>query len=346
MSEKRNASIDITKFVLAVIVVMFHSATECLGTEHMAVRVVEYGGRFAVQFFLMVSGYYFTKMLVEKGTGFKRFFFRMMKIYLLWSAVYISLSFAVNVIMQGESAGDAMLRYVKNFFFVGSYWHLWYMVGLIYALCLTAFCYKIAKERGLQILLGISIVFFVFGALCYAYTPWMEKIVWLKPYLNTSWFSSFLEIVCLGIPCFVWGYAVVLFQKKGLLHPKRDKILLVLSIILYTAEFWVIVAFTGNTHIRSLMSTHVLTFFMMLVLLEHPASGLEKQGLVCKDYSTYLYLAHPLFIAIFSAAEGMLGIRQPAVCYVLEVLLFTLLGRAVLRRCKQIRVRRSVTDEK
>ena len=53
-NEKRNASIDITKFILALIVVMLHSATECLGTEHMAVRVIEYSGRFVVQFFLMV----------------------------------------------------------------------------------------------------------------------------------------------------------------------------------------------------------------------------------------------------------------------------------------------------
>ena len=102
-NEKRNASIDITKFILALIVVMLHSATECLGTEHMAVRVIEYSGRFVVQFFLMVSGYYFTKMLVEKGTGFLRFFVRMMKIYLLWSAIYISLSFAVNVLLNGNS---------------------------------------------------------------------------------------------------------------------------------------------------------------------------------------------------------------------------------------------------
>ena len=108
-NEKRNASIDITKFILALIVVMLHSATECLGTEHMAVRVIEYSGRFVVQFFLMVSGYYFTKMLVEKGTGFLRFFVRMMKIYLLWSAVYISLSFAVNVLLNGENAGEAVL---------------------------------------------------------------------------------------------------------------------------------------------------------------------------------------------------------------------------------------------
>ena len=108
-NEKRNASIDITKFILALIVVMLHSATECLGTEHMAVRVIEYSGRFVVQFFLMVSGYYFTKMLVEKGTGFLRFFVRMMKIYLLWSAVYISLSFAVNVLLNGENV-NAFIR--------------------------------------------------------------------------------------------------------------------------------------------------------------------------------------------------------------------------------------------
>lgn len=344
-NEKRNASIDITKFILALIVVMLHSATECLGTEHMAVRITEYSGRFAVQFFLMVSGYYFTKMLVEKGTGFRRFFLRMMKIYLLWSAIYISLSFVVNVILQGENAGEALLGYVKNFFFVGSYWHLWYMVGLIYALCLTALFYRIAKERGLQVLLGVSMVFFVFGALCYAYTPLMEQIVWLKPYLDTSRFSSFLEIVCLGIPCFIWGYAVVLFQQKHALNPKRDGGWLVLFLILYTIEFWSIVELTGNTHIRSLLSTHPVTFFLMLVLLEHPASGKEKQGLLCKDYSAYLYFAHPLFIAILSAGQDMLGIQQPAALYVLEVLVLTLLSRVVLRWCRQFRVRRSGTNE-
>lgn len=71
-------------------------------------------------------------------------------------------------------------------------------------------------------------------------------------------------------------------------------------VVLYTVEFWSIVGLTGNTHIRSLLSTHFVTFFLMLVLLEHPASTWEKQGLLCKDYSTYLYLAHPLFIAILS----------------------------------------------
>ena len=62
-NEKRNASIDITKFILALIVVMLHSATECLGTEHMAVRVIEYSGRctvlsdgFRVLFYENVSG--------------------------------------------------------------------------------------------------------------------------------------------------------------------------------------------------------------------------------------------------------------------------------------------------
>ncbi len=115
-NEKRNASIDITKFILALIVVMLHSATECLGTEHMAVRVIEYSGRFVVQFFLMVSGYYFTKMLVEKGTGFLRFFVRMMKIYLLWSAVYISLSFAVNVLLNGRECRRGSAWLCKEFF--------------------------------------------------------------------------------------------------------------------------------------------------------------------------------------------------------------------------------------
>ena len=71
-NEKRNASIDITKFILALIVVMLHSATECLGTEHMAVRVIEYSGRFVVQFFLMVSVFY--ENVSGKGNRFFEIF--------------------------------------------------------------------------------------------------------------------------------------------------------------------------------------------------------------------------------------------------------------------------------
>ena len=92
--------------------------------------------------------------------------------------------------------------------------------------------------------------------------------------------------------------------------------------------------------------THLVTFFLMLVLLEHPASTWEKQGLLCKDYSTYLYLAHPLFIAILSAGQDMIGIQQPAALYVLEVLAFTLFSRVVLQWCRQFRVRRRGTNEK
>ena len=174
----------------------------------------------------------------------------------------------------------------------------------------------------------------------------MERITWLRPYLDASWFSSFSEILCLGIPCFIWGYAVVLFQQKNAMNPKRDGRLLILSLILYTVEFWSIVGLTGNTHIRSLLSTYFVTFFLMLVLLEHPASTWEKQGLLCKDYSTYLYLAHPLFIAILSAGQDMIGIQQPAALYVLEVLAFTLFSRVVLQWCRQFRVRRRGTNEK
>lgn len=142
------------------------------------------------------------------------------------------------------------------------------------------------------------------------------------------------------------GYAVVLFQQKNAMNPKGDGRLLILSLILYTVEFWSIVGLTGNTHIRSLLSTHFVTFFLMLVLLEHPASTWEKQGLLCKDYSTYLYLAHPLFIAILSAGQDMIGIQQPAALYVLEVLAFTLFSRVVLQWCRQFRVRRRGTNEK
>ncbi len=77
---------------------------------------------------------------------------------------------------------------------------------------------------------------------------WMHLLVFL--------FRDYVS----GIPCFIWGYAVVLFQQKNAMNPKRDGRLLILSLILYTVEFWSIVGLTGNTHIRSLLSTHFVTF--------------------------------------------------------------------------------------
>ncbi len=337
----RNSSMDIVKFILSLIVLGYHICTEQLGRTAVIARVFEAPARFAVAFFLASSGYFFVKNLLKNQASSRKSIQCGIVIYVRWSVIYILLSIVVNVVIQGEPFLGALLRYVKYFFFVGSYWHLWYMVSFLYAMILVYIIYRFFKETGLKILLFISVLLFGFGALYYGY-PWILETIPVFADLHTMpWFFVCVEICCLGIPCFVGGYSVALFENSHQMKKTKYTMLMILTVIIYVIEFAILVHLNLKTSVRSQFTTRIVSLCMLMFLLHFPLPSMEKTGKWCRGMYAYIYFAHPLFMEIVGKGCEILHLELPVLVYGIAVFLLTLFSGMILQYLKERRCKKS-----
>ena len=167
--KKNYNSIDLAKFVCAILVVMIHvapfgeSANSTIVTLNFAVRKCL--ARTAVPFFFIASGFF-----LYRKTSFKKFEIgpsikyvkRLAGLYLIWSLIY----FPLNLILfrrDSEGMVHALLLYIRNFFFAGSYGHLWYLTALIFAVLLTSFL--LSRGKSIKTIICLASIFYLAGLL-------------------------------------------------------------------------------------------------------------------------------------------------------------------------------------
>ncbi len=149
---KQKSSLDIAKFVCAILVLIIH--TNPFGSYS---KLLSFGFRnvvcvIAVPFFFCASGY----LLAEKLNGFqtagdknsymKKYLKRLAGIYLFWSAVYFP--FVVIKWLRAGFTVGLVLEYVKDFFFEGSYLTIWFLPALMSAAVLYWILRKKISGKG------------------------------------------------------------------------------------------------------------------------------------------------------------------------------------------------------
>lgn len=124
----RNLSIDIAKLLAALLVVGIH--TNLFADVHPQLHLIftELLCRMGVPFFALCSGYF----LVEKENLWPQWW-KLVKLYGVWTVVYL-LWLQMNWIETGYISVTAYVGYIKSAVLSGSYFHLWYVLYVIYAL--------------------------------------------------------------------------------------------------------------------------------------------------------------------------------------------------------------------
>ncbi len=145
---------DALKFIIAFLVIAIHC------------NVQEYSQLFrkvcdlAVPLFFMMSGYLLLKK-VNRGGYAKCYIIKLSKLYLLWSIIYLPLAIK-GYYEWNLSLPVAIYGYVRDFFFVGQHymsWQLWYLLALIYGVCMIKLFQKMKISIEGCAIIGILLTF-------------------------------------------------------------------------------------------------------------------------------------------------------------------------------------------
>ena len=148
MSRKRDASLDLIKFVSCIFIVILHSPAIAQGSVFVIIRSIT---SVAVPAFMAVTGYL---ILYSKQRDYKdvikRSFLRYVVLFLVWWIVYVGFNYRMS------EQSISIFRYgVQN----AEGWHLWYLYVYLKILLIYPFVRLITNNRKLS--LAFSLIWLV-----------------------------------------------------------------------------------------------------------------------------------------------------------------------------------------
>lgn len=147
---ERNVTLDFFKIFLSILVITIHIGPLTASYPHLNWLISQGIARIAVPCFFIINGYYLVKKIGD-FKAMKKYVLHLLLIYLVWSAIYISL-----YIQQFDLI--ALLEYC-----VFGILHLWYVIALIGGCIIFFILRKIVKND--NILLILSVILLLIGVL-------------------------------------------------------------------------------------------------------------------------------------------------------------------------------------
>lgn len=289
---QRNYSIDILKFICAILIVFLH--TKC-AYQDMVLPLT----RCAVPCFFMISGYLLYR---EGGIGterIKRNLKHVAKIT-LWATVLFFFWKEFTSFKHGgymPSARQMLEWVVLNDCPFG--FHLWYLYAYIYVLMIVMVIDKYEQWRWLF----ISIPLLLLTDLSFG----KYSLVLLNREYPFIFVRNFLFV---GLPYFALG--AFLKQRNGSLM--KNKIMLIGGVLLFSIssqlEKYLLISIGKCPTREHYISSTFLAICLFVLLLSIKVEKPNVMSKIGEKDSLYIYIFHPIFIWILSTGfkkVGMLG---------------------------------------
>lgn len=298
----RIESWDAFKWLAAFLVVAIHtSPLESIWPygDFLLTRII---ARLAVPFFFMLTGYFTVQV---KKTEKK-----LLLLYLGVTCLYLPVQ--IYKYMGGETFTAG--RILKDIFFDGTFYHLWYLPACMLGLVLMTLFLKCGKENAV----AISILLYVIGLLGDSYFG----LVRLSPVLSKVYDGMFtcFSYTRNGIfmaPLFLLlGRLFREQEKKGKLNKEKEIILFLCSFVLMIQEALLLHNTDWQRHdsmylFLPLCSYHLFAFLRCVNERDLPSerSGKRADSLWLKG-PMYIYFLHPLVIILVRGCVKV--IKMPA----------------------------------
>jgi len=237
----RIQSVDSIRLLAIISVIALHTTPFASNSYHVYIIIIQFA-RFAVPFFFVVSGYFWglkirgqpTPLIVTKNMAF-----RIGLIFLAWSFIYLLPFNNISAFFEYGMLGPLKMAYWKltnllqepsNLLFQGTSVHLWFLMGLLYALFIS---FIFIQRKAEKELLVFASILYIIGVLLksYADTPLgfhVEFNTRNGPFFSTLLFSSgyFLSQRMPNEKWFIYG--IGLFFMGCLIHFVEIYLLMIL----------------------------------------------------------------------------------------------------------------------
>lgn len=281
-SLKRYNCIDLTKFIMAILVVSLHTEPLTNIPSPTLFTLWDCIARCAVPFFFISSGFLTGCKLTGDTDSDITVIFRqlkkILKMYLLWSLIYMPLAI-YDFWRCGYSVRLAIDTYLRYFLLLGenyNSWMLWYLLSTVYALLFVALFLKMKAKLLLVTVLGgiallagdlITNIVYYSGELPHILT--LIKTAVVRTFVNGRIFTGFFYI----------PLGMLLAHKK---------IPTVAGIILFIAGF------VGNFFYDGIIATIMLAICSTGVFIAARNTTLKDRPIYSflRTASTDIYLVH------------------------------------------------------
>lgn len=282
----RNFTIDALRIfaIIGVIIIHTHPFKSVVQIDTFLIKIA---ASWAVPFFFIASGYFYSMKLLQQTTNAEiwRYFSKrisvLVSLYLAWSFIYICL--------YKHQADFSIMNIFEKIFISGTFYHLWFLLHLIYALFIISLVHHYFRDKD-RLLLAVAIILYCCGVVFTTYTSQLLPFLHFPSYLLISetkllglrWLYYAFPFVCLGY----------LFHKNLFISKSLSYILCLTSIPTLLIEVYLCP--NNGTLSFSLFPLVVALFQFSLnnskIKLLVPISSLAQ-------YALGIYLSHVLFIS-------------------------------------------------
>lgn len=293
-------AIDYAKVICAILVVCIHTGPLLSVNEEMNFFLVQVLARMAVPFFFLSSAFFFFKKLdysisledEQNKNKLKVYITHLLKMYLFWSLVYFSIQLVLWFV-NGFSI-HAILLYVRDFIFRGSYYHLWFLPALMFAMIFIYVLLSALKEE--KVIL-IAFILYIVGMFINVYGDIFLGIPIIGSILNIylTLFATSRNGLFFGSIFVILGY--ICARKKIRLNNTSVYACCIASFILLVLEVYFIRK-VGVMNDLTCMYVFLLPFIFFLFQITLQFKSKEKGSLLLRNGSTLLYLIHCYFTFI------------------------------------------------
>lgn len=190
--KRRYDIVDIVKFIAAILVICVHCAPLVDINKEANFFLVQVLARFGVPLFFMLSAYFFFRKIdLSKGSKDQnnhsylgKYLLRLLKVYVIWMIIYLPFS-GVLIYQQGNGL-MGIVGYIRDIFFNGSFYHLWFLPALMFG---TVIVYYLSMKLQTKYLLIICFVLYVMGMLGNVYGSLLADM----PMIGEA-FNAYLKI--------------------------------------------------------------------------------------------------------------------------------------------------------
>lgn len=295
---KSYTGIDLFRFFAAFLIIAIHTSPLLSYNETTDFILTRITARIAVPFFLMTSGFFLISRYTYNFDKLKSFVKKTALIYGISIAIYIP----INIYNGYFTMENLFPNIIKDVFFDGTMYHLWYLPASIIG---GVSAWFIVKKAGFNKALFITSALYIVGLMGDSYYGLAEKFPLLK-----SLYSNIFEVSDYtrnGI-----FFAPVFFVLGGMIADKSVRISLKNSVLGFGVSF--LLMFWEGMLLHNLgLQRHDSMYILLLPCMYYLFNALTywrgPRVKLLRTSALIIYIVHPMMIVVTRMSAKILGMQ-------------------------------------
>ncbi|MDA9201828.1 acyltransferase family protein [Flavobacteriaceae bacterium] len=305
--EVRNYLIDSIRLIAALFVIFLHIPLENFNEEFAVhLRLLS---RWAVPVFLMFSGYFVSLKVKKNDAYFISYITKLLGIILISTLIYVP--FALS------NVGLGYFIYKFDWIFLGAYYHLWFLIALIFSTLVYMFFYMNKIERILD-LFSIFLLFFFVTIMDYGY-------------LFGITINQNVPLLFLSIFFFNFGTHLKQLFSNTLKSKLISILLLITGVCIQEIEIFFLDGKSSYDPLDFQMLYGTILFSIGVIgcsfsFKQTKSNWVSKLGM---KYALFIYIYHVLLVETFKAFDinGTIVLLSPFIIITISILVAIILER-------------------